>query len=82
MSERTKYVHPSGFRYAGKIIGRLPNRKSPEFAAVYDRLLAEVLAGRHGKSPGKVGRPSGMLKPRKVGRRRRWSKASCSIDTR
>jgi integrase len=67
---RTKYLNRAKpgivlFRYRGQNIARLPSdESSAEFAAAYDALLAEVLAGDHGKKPGKMGRPRAMFKPK------------------
>jgi integrase len=53
------------FRYRGRTIAQLPlDQTSAEFAATYDAVLAEVLAGDHGKKPGKIGRPRAMFKPK------------------
>lgn len=66
MIERTKYLHrPNGrilFRVGGKTIERLPDDEtSVEFADAYDRLIAELRAGKFGKR-GAVGRPAGSVK--------------------
>lgn len=72
MTDRSKYLHRPQpgtllFRYRHQTIGRLPiDEGSAEFAAAYDALLAEALAGKHGAKPGKAGRPLGMLKPKPV----------------
>lgn len=73
--DRAKYVQRRGlnvyFRYKGNVIGRLPvDEASPEFAAAYDELLAEVMAGKHGKPPRGPGR-----KPKGFDRRTALEKA-------
>src|SRR5215470_4021693 len=69
-TDRKKYLHrPRAgillFRYRHRTITTLPIDESSEaFATAYDAALAKVLAGEHGKAPGKTGLPKAMYKPK------------------